>query len=73
MTDQELKQKGIDITLKLLELNQIHLKKLEEKITPEQSVARFLALSDLIAENIKDKLKSEEAAMKVAVELFKNC
>lgn len=73
MTDQELKQKGIDIALKLLELNQIHLKKLEEKITPEQSVARFLALSDLIAANIKDKLKSEEAAMKVAVELFKNC
>lgn len=73
MTKYELKEKGIDITLKLLELNQIHLKKLEEKITPEQSVARFLALSDLIAENIKDKLKSEEAAMKVAVELFKNC
>ena len=73
MTDQELKQKGIDITLKLLELNQIHLKQGAEKITPEQSVARFLALSDLIAANIKDKLKSEEAAMKVAAELFKNC
>lgn len=36
MTDQELKQKGIDITLKLLELNQIHLKQGAEKITPEQ-------------------------------------
>ena len=73
MTDQELKQKGIDITLKLLELNQIHLKQGAEKITSEQSVVCFLALSDLIAANIKDKLKSEEAAMKVAVELFKNC
>ena len=73
MTDQELKQKGIDIALKLLELNQIHLKKLEEKITPEQSVARFLALSDLIAANIKEDAKSEEVAMKAAIEIFKNC
>ena len=73
MTDQELKQKGIDIALKLLELNQIHLKKLEEKITPEQSTARFLALSDLIAANIKEDAKSEEVAMKAAIEIFKNC
>lgn len=73
MTDQELKQKGIDITLKLLELNQIHLKQGDEKITPEQSVARFLALSDLIAANIKEEAKSEEVAMKAAIEIFKNC
>ena len=73
MTDQELKQKGIDIALKLLELNKIHLKKLEEKITPEQSIARFLALSDLIAANIKEDAKSEEVAMKAAIEIFKNC
>ena len=73
MTDQELKQKGIDITLKLLELNQIHLKQGAEKITPEQSVARFLALSDLIAANIKEDAKSEEVAMKTAIEIFKNC
>lgn len=72
MTKYELKEKGIDIALKLLELNQIHLKKLEERITPEQSVARFLALSDLIAANINEESKSEEAAMKVAVEIFKN-
>ena len=72
MTTEELKQKGIEITLKLLELNQIRLKQGEEKITPEQSIARFLALSDLIAANIKENLKSEEAAMKVAVEIFKN-
>ena len=72
MTKYELKEKGIDIALKLLELNQIHLKKLEERITPEQSVARFLALSDLIAANINEESKSEEAAMKAAVEIFKN-
>lgn len=72
MTKYELKEKGIDIALKLLELNQIHLKKLEEKITPEQSVARFLALSDLIAANINEEAKSEEVAMKTAMEIFNN-
>ena len=72
MTKYELKEKGIDIALKLLELNQIHLKKLEEKITPEQSVARFLALSDLIAANINEEAKSEEVAMKAAMEIFNN-
>ena len=72
MTKHELKEKGIDIALKLLELNQIHLKKLEEKMTPEQSVARFLALSDLIAANINEEAKSEEVAMKAAMDIFNN-